>query len=92
MSNNIQQLIKNGARIIDVRSHDEFADGHYPRAENIPVHLIPARLPDLGAKDQQFIVYCASGGRSALAARLMNEAGYRTINAGGLDDLPQTDN
>jgi phage shock protein E len=89
MSNAIKQKIDAGARIIDVRSSDEFKDGHYPKAENIPVHLITARLPDLGAKDQHIVVYCASGGRSAMAARLLHEAGYRNVvNAGGLDDMP----
>jgi phage shock protein E len=89
MSNSIKSRIDAGARIIDVRSFAEFADGHYPKAENIPVHLIPARLPDLGPKDQDIVVYCASGGRSAMAARLLAEAGYRNVtNAGGLDDMP----
>ncbi len=87
--NIIQERIQTGARIIDERSADEFADGHYPKAENIPVHLISARIPDMGPKDQNIVVYCASGGRSAMAARLLTEAGYHNVvNAGGLDDMP----
>ena len=86
---NVKDMIQAGARIIDVRSADEFRDGAYPGAENIPVHLITARLPDLGPKSQSIVVYCASGARSAMAARLLKEAGYdQVLNAGGLADLP----
>jgi phage shock protein E len=89
MTASLKDIIKAGARIIDVRSPDEFRDGAYPGAENIPVHLVPARLPDLGPKNQNIVVYCASGGRSAMAARMLKEAGYaNVVNAGGLGDMP----
>ncbi|MCK7479635.1 MAG: rhodanese-like domain-containing protein [Candidatus Moduliflexus flocculans] len=42
-------------------------------------------------KDRSVIVYCASGARSAYAARILKASGYAdVVNAGGLDDLPES--
>jgi len=36
------------------------------------------------------VLYCASGGRSSMAARLLKQAGYaEVVNAGGLGDMPR---
>ncbi len=86
----ISAKIKAGARVIDVRTPDEFADGAYPRAVNIPLSVLPARMPELGPKDGPIVLYCASGARSAQAARLLKQAGFTdVVNAGGLDDMPR---
>jgi|SRR5664279_2365738 len=84
------EKIKSGAKVVDVRSKAEFADGHYPKAANIPLDALQVRLAEFGPKDQCVIVYCASGGRSAMAARMLKAAGYAdVINAGGLSDMPK---
>jgi rhodanese-related sulfurtransferase len=44
----IRDMIKAGARIIDVRTPGEFVDEAYPRAMNVPLAVLPARLGDLG--------------------------------------------
>ena len=86
---NIKQLIEAGARIIDVRNPDEFADRSYPGAINIPLNALPARLGELGPKEGPVVLYCASGARSASAARFLKQAGYTAVvNAGGLEDMP----
>jgi phage shock protein E len=87
---NVKDMIKAGAKIIDVRSPGEFADEAYPGAVNIPLAILPAKLDELGPKDRPIILYCASGARSAQAARLLKQAGYTdAVNAGGLDDMPR---
>ncbi len=87
--NKVLEKIKSGAAVIDVRSGEEFADGHYEGAKNIPVGEIQARMAEVGPKDKPVVVYCASGARSALAAKLLKAAGYADVlNAGGLDDMP----
>jgi phage shock protein E len=86
----LKEMIKAGAKIIDVRSAAEFEDESYPGAVNIPLHLIPAKLDEFGPKDGAIVLYCASGARSAMAARLLKQEGYsNVVNAGGIDDMPR---
>jgi phage shock protein E len=88
-STDLASKIQAGAKVVDVRSKAEFNDGHHPKATNIPLDALQARIAEFGPKDKCIIVYCASGGRSAMAARLLKEAGYAdVINAGGLSDMP----
>lgn len=85
----VKQKIDSGATLVDVRSADEFRDGSYPGAINIPVQAIAARLREL-PKDKPVILFCASGARSAVAARVLKASGFADVlNAGGLTDLPQ---
>ncbi len=85
----LETKIKAGAKIIDVRTVEEFKEEHYPNALNIPVDQIRQRLTEFGEKNTPIVLYCASGARSAFAARMLKSAGYTdVINAGGLDDMP----
>jgi phage shock protein E len=87
--NVVEQKIKDGAIVIDVRTEDEFVDEHFPRALNIPVNELPARLAEIGAKDRTVVLYCASGARSAMGAKILKSLGFTdVINAGGLSDMP----
>lgn len=84
----VKQKIDAGATIIDVRTPEEFRDGAYPGAINIPVSDLGRRLTDI-PKDRPVVLYCASGARSASAARAMKQAGFAdVVNAGGLGDMP----
>lgn len=74
--------------IIDVRTPEEFAAGHLEGAVNMDVEggqfsTLIADLP----KDGEYIVYCHSGRRSAIAADAMAQAGFATIyDLGGIAD------
>jgi phage shock protein E len=88
-SNTVKEKIKAGAKVVDVRSPEEFRDGGYPGAVNIPLGDLNRRLGEL-PKDKPIVVYCASGARSAMAARTMKQAGFvDVVNAGGLGDMPR---
>lgn len=88
--NIVTQKIKAGARVVDVRTEDEFMDGAYPGAINIPIGALQSRMGNLEPKDKPVVVYCASGARSALAAKLLKASGWTdVVNAGGLDDMPE---
>lgn len=66
--------------IVDVRTAQEYAEGHIPDAINIPHDQIApddARLKD--RKDRQVVVYCRSGRRSALAAERLEEMGFSPV-------------
>ena len=85
----VKEKLESGAIIVDVRSPDEFRDGAYPGAKNIPLGELGSRLGEI-PKDKPVVLYCASGARSSSAARAMKQAGYvDVINAGGLADMPR---
>jgi phage shock protein E len=85
----VKQKLEQGARIVDVRTPEEFRDGAYPGAVNIPLQELARRLGEL-SREVPVVLYCASGARSGLAARAMKQAGFAdVVNAGGLDDMPR---
>ena len=81
--------INAGAKVVDVRTPEEFGEEHFPNAVNISVEQVQARISEFGDKATPIVVYCASGSRSAYAARVLKMAGYTDVtNAGGLYDMP----
>jgi rhodanese-related sulfurtransferase len=72
-------LVREGARLIDVRSPEEFEAEHLDGAVNIPVGQLEGRLSELEPKDKPVVVYCASGIRSARAASKLAAAGFTTV-------------
>ena len=78
-----------GASVIDVRTPSEFCSGSYPGAKNIPLDKLNSKLKSLGAKDDPLVVYCASGSRSAQAAKILKAAGFTDVlNGGPLHSMP----
>ncbi len=88
-----RKLVDSGATVIDVRTPDEYADGHLPSAVNIPVQDMPVRIAEVdklvgGDKTKPIVVYCAKGGRAAKAKAALEAKGYtQVVNGGGYDDL-----
>lgn len=71
-----------GTVIIDVRGADEFVGplGHIPGARNLPVDELPRQLAELaGLRDQPVILVCRTDKRSANAAALLHDAGFRKL-------------
>ena len=75
-SNKAMDLIEDEAIVIDVRTSQEFASGYIDGAINIPVDNIESIEYD---KDTVIIVYCASGMRSANAAKTLIDLGYTNV-------------
>ena len=71
--------------VIDVRTRLEFWFGHLDGSKNIPVTRIETGIASESdvPKDARILVYCASGGRSAMAARKLRELGYTCVTDGG---------
>ncbi len=83
----VKEKLAAGAKIVDVRSPGEFASGSYPKARNIPLDKLESRMGEL-PKDGPIVLFCASGARSAQAARLLKRAGFAdVVSAGGLGDM-----
>lgn len=83
----LQQLRANGTPVIDVREPSEFAAGHLPGAFNIPRGLLEFQVdghpavgsgadPHLAHRRAPVILYCRTGGRSALAAEALKRLGF----------------
>lgn len=79
-----------GYIILDVRTQEEYDQGHIPGAILIPDTEIKAKAEEvLTDKDQLILVYCRSGRRSKLAAEALVEMGYTNIKEfGGILDWP----
>lgn len=82
-NSNYKELVQQGAIIIDVRTVEEFKDGHIHGAINIPLDILPEKAQGLGKKDAQIITCCASGARSAVAKNILCTAGYDNVHNGG---------
>jgi rhodanese-related sulfurtransferase len=66
--------------ILDVRSEEEYADGHIPGALNIPHDQLADRLSELdAAKTEEIVVHCRSGHRAGIAEKVLIEAGYSNV-------------
>ena len=76
--------------ILDVRTEEEFAEGHIAGAILIPDYEITEKAESvLTDKDQQILVYCRSGRRSKNAASQLVELGYSNVKEfGGIIDWP----
>ncbi|HAI94820.1 MAG TPA: sulfurtransferase [Xanthomonadaceae bacterium] len=86
-----------GLSVIDVREPGEYAQGHLPGAINLPRGVLEFQIEAhpamacstteaLQARDRPLLVYCLTGGRSALAALSLQELGFRHVRsmAGGV--------
>lgn len=82
----LDEILRNGTavRLIDVREPMEWqTTGHIARADLIPLRDLPRRLDEI-AEGEEIICYCATGVRSAHAAKILRDAGFtRTRNLTG---------
>ncbi|WP_258406019.1 rhodanese-like domain-containing protein [Shewanella acanthi] len=83
------QMIDKGAMVLDVRTPEEFAEGHLANAVNIPYEIVADEFAKRGIdKDTPVVVYCRSGRRSGIAIEALSAAGYnQTYNGGGYEQL-----
>lgn len=84
-------LIRGGAVVLDVRSPEDWRDGHLQSAHHVPVQELPAQpLEQLPEKDQHILVYCAVGGRASKAGKILAERGFTQVHVlrpGGYKEL-----
>lgn len=85
--------IRGGALLVDVRSRQEFDQGHLEGATLIPHDQIAARASELGEdKSRPIVLYCRSGNRSSQAKRALEALGFTSVmNAGGYESLKRAE-
>ena len=87
---------QDAAKLIDLRSPNEFADGHITGSINIPYANIEDRLHEIKLQEgKSLVLICDSGSQSANAGEVLNKSGYQNtvilsggIGAWKLDNLP----
>lgn len=75
-----KRLVGGGARLVDVRTTEEFERGHLPGAINVPIKELEIRWHEIGSKEATIIVYCKSGARSSYAQRLLKTMGFGVVH------------
>lgn len=83
-----QLINRESAHVLDVRSAEEFANGHLPDARHIPLDKLGERIKEIEDwKEKPLIVCCASGMRSSKACGQLKKAGFANLYNldGGVD-------
>lgn len=78
----IEQYLKNDAVVIDVRTVQEFHEGHVQGSKNIPLNTISSHLEEIKSLGKPVITCCRSGARSGSAATILKQHGIDAINGG----------
>lgn len=91
---NIEQAVKvvrEGATLIDVRSDQEWQQGHLASSIHLPLQRLEDEIQQLDSpKSKAILIYCASGGRASRASQLFIESGFEKIwilRPGGFREL-----
>lgn len=80
---NFNELMKNGATIVDVRSRGEYSSGAIKGSLNIPLNELSNSLSKLKDKNAPVITCCASGMRSASVKGILRSNGFTNVHNGG---------
>ena len=74
-----------GACLLDVRTPEEYAEGHIPGSINFPLARIQAGDAPVDDPDTPLFVYCRSGNRSRMASEILTDMGFDEVrNIGGI--------
>jgi len=83
----IQKLLQNGAKVVDVRTPEEFMGGNVVGSINIPLNEVPQRVAEFEAIEGPIVLCCLSGGRSGQATGFLQAQGIDCYNGGGWMDV-----
>ena len=78
----LEETMRSGATLIDVREPREFHEGHVPGARNVPMAQLHDGLAGVD-RDQPVLLICASGNRSGAMVDVARAAGYDAVNVDG---------
>jgi len=84
---NVRELLKKGAVLLDVRTHEEFVGCHLPHAINIPIEDLLQQLPVIRSWQRPVVVYSADDQRSRRALVKLHNHGIPSVDAGSLEAL-----
>jgi len=79
--NGVPDPLPEGLTVLDVREPVEWAHGHIDGSVHVPLMELPQRLDEVG--EQQTLVVCKVGSRSAHAVEFLRQQGYDAVNLDG---------
>ena len=85
----IQEYLDKGAIVLDVRTVNEWHDGHSDKAKHIVLNTIPDHLEEIKSWNRPVIAVCKSGGRSESATNFLEQHGIDVINGGPWQNVDQ---
>lgn len=83
----MREVLENGAVIIDVRSKEEFSQGHVGGSVNMPLPGIAGQINKIHKMNAPVVLCCASGMRSGSATSILKGAGIECYNGGSWMNL-----
>ena len=86
-TNDVQEYVQKGAIILDVRTSDEFREGHINGAKNIALQVLNGNIETIKKWNKPIIACCRSGMRSGQATAILKQNGIDCINGGGWTSL-----
>lgn len=82
-----QYKATNGAILLDVRTREEYKEGHISGSKNIPLQSLNEITTFVNKKETPLFVHCLSGGRSRSATEMLKQMGYTNVtDIGGIAD------
>jgi rhodanese-related sulfurtransferase len=84
---NFRQMVADGALIVDVRTKEEFNEGHIKGSVNIPLNTLKQEIPQLKKKNKTIVTVCRSGTRSGVGKNMLKLAGMEVFNGGAWNQL-----
>jgi len=89
MGAEIKEYLEKGAVILDVRTLDEWNEGHIKGAEHVVLTVIPLEIEKIKAWNKPVIAVCRSGARSGQATQFLEKNGVDVINGGPWQNVDQ---
>ncbi|MDP5107159.1 MAG: rhodanese-like domain-containing protein [Polaribacter sp.] len=89
MSSEIKEYLNKGAVILDVRTLDEWNEGHTKGAKHVVLTVIPLEIEKIKAWKKPIIAVCRSGARSGQATQFLKQHGVDVINGGPWQNVDQ---
>jgi phage shock protein E len=82
MDQEIKEYLEKGAIVLDVRTKEEWDEGHTAGAEHIVLSIIPLEIEQIKSWNKPVIAVCRSGARSGQAEQFLKQNGVDAINGG----------
>lgn len=89
MTNEIQEYLNKDAVILDVRTLEEWNEGHSEGAKHIVLTVVPLNVEEIKSWKKPVIAVCKSGGRSGQATQFLSNHGIDVINGGPWQNVDQ---